>query len=681
MAVALVGCGGGAGPKAAINGGVETYTHAASIALDRAKQRLAIESAINTAHTAVRALDLESTDEDIAKAKNLIDAIGPAIMAGVNVPAHELTDARAMRDGIQSDLAAREMANGKVNELTDNLATATAKVSMLTDELGTATAKVSMLTGELAMANSEKDDLQDKLTAANAMVADLTTKLGTANSEKDDLQTQLTAANAMVTDLTTKLGTATDKVEELNGELADANSMVATLTAARDEYKAKLDTANAELAELRQEMADAKTEAERKELIATARKLHAGISMPTATDTNTDDTATTTGTRFAQHAAADGANAGDIEVAINTDANVFLSEDKKTEVADNAGWEGMRFTHTTPADEGTYEAVVYSNIGDPTEGDPFNEKYTLADGVVTLVTGGSAVTDVFAASNVGGSNFDHSAGVKQFKLPSDDPSGPTKVAIAGSYHGVSGTYSCTPGPDNACGVRVAESGFELGTVATANNEFTNNGGTWTFRPSDANTKVSSQPDQNYASYGWWLHKSEDGDAFTASAFVDERGTVADAEDLDALNGSATYMGGAAGKYALTSSTGGTNDAGHFTADATLEADFTNNETATAITGTIDNFVGADGESRDWEVELKGAQIGNEGQLNTTGETDGLGAATVWTIGETAADASGQWTGSLRDNGDDGVPKVATGTFYTQYGEAGRMVGAFGANRQ
>ena len=55
--------------------------------------------------------------------------------------------------------------------------------------------------------------------------------------------------------------------------------------------------------------------------------------------------------------------------------------------------------------------------------------------------------------------------------------------------------------------------------------------------------------------------------------------------------------------------------------------------------------------------------------------------TKWTIDGTAGDAAGQWTGSLKDNGDDGVPKVATGTFYSTYGADGKMVGAFGANKQ
>ena len=139
------------------------------------------------------------------------------------------------------------------------------------------------------------------------------------------------------------------------------------------------------------------------------------------------------------------------------------------------------------------------------------------------------------------------------------------------------------------------------------------------------------------------------------------------------------MGGAAGKYALASSTGGTNDAGHFTARVTLQADFTNNTEATAITGTIDDFHGADGMNRNWSVKLNGSAIADGGGIGDAAAT----AGTEWTIDGTAAADSGSWSGSLMNQpaDGDGVPQVATGTFYTEYGTAGRMVGAFGANKQ
>ncbi len=64
-------------------------------------------------------------------------------------------------------------------------------------------------------------------------------------------------------------------------------------------------------------------------------------------------------------------------------------------------------------------------------------------------------------------------------------------------------------------------------------------------------------------------------------------------------------------------------------------------------------------------------------------SDGTGdpMETVWTIGGTAASASGAWSGTLQDNGDDSVPKVGTGTFHSMHGPGNRMVGAFGVNKE
>ena len=187
----------------------------------------------------------------------------------------------------------------------------------------------------------------------------------------------------------------------------------------------------------------------------------------------------------------------------------------------------------------------------------------------------------------------------------------------------------------------------------------------------------SSPDAIYASYGWWIHKSEDGAKYTASAFHDEKGGDPAITALP-VAGTATYMGGAAGKYALSSATGGTNDAGDFTATATLEAEF---GTTPMISGTIDDFMGADGQPRDWEVELMDQGISATGQiLGDDGSNGSTAKMTKWTIGDDAADTAGAWSGNLRElNAVSGVPQVVTGTFYSTYGSAGKMVGAFGAN--
>ncbi len=450
-----------------------------------------------------------------------------------------------------------------------------------------------------------------------------------AGIDDDSTDSEVTAANMAVAAARTAISDAADLPQaEKDANTGTVDAIANRLSAALESRMAAMDD--------EQKAADAA-------MMATALKLHAGLEHGLG---DTDNVRT-------------GASDADgvISVTIGTANAVPLAEDKDTTVAANHGWTGKRHTAEPTGDVGTYEAYVYSNVGTGTEGDPFNEEYTLnADGE----TGDITALAGYVTGRVASPNFDQSAGSKLFKLPTNA----VRVLVAGSYHGVSGTYYCTPTSGETCSATIAVSGFTLA------------GGTWSFKPTTATARVTTVADTIYASYGWWLHKSEDGNTFTASAFATARGTVPAATGIDTLRGTATYMGGAAGKYALHSATGGTNDAGHFTARATLEADFN----ADMITGTIDQFMGADGESRNWSVELKKSGVGAGGAI--TG-SDGTGdpMQTVWTIDGTAAAAAGQWSGTLYDNGDDGVPKVGTGTFHSTYSTSGRMVGAFGVDKQ
>jgi len=328
-------------------------------------------------------------------------------------------------------------------------------------------------------------------------------------------------------------------------------------------------------------------------------------------------------------------------------------------IDDNHGWEGKKYTASGDGVTGTYEAIVYSDIEKPKEGAKFNSGNSGEGNVGFALDSGSKDTIIITtalnlAPRIASSDFDHKVGSKLFKLPEDNVEGKTVVSIDGSYYGVSGMYLCTPN-NGECRVERKKDGYTLGV------------GTWKFKASNPEARVMQMDDTIYASYGWWLHMSEDGKIYTASAFAADKGDVPSAADITALLGKATYTGGAAGKYALSSSTGGTNDAGHFTAKAVLEANFDDD----TITGTIDTFIGGDGKSRDWSVELMESTVADNGSITELKKT-------VWTIKDDAADAAGQWSGTLKDNGQNKVPKVATGTFHSAYGTDGNMVGAFGA---
>ena len=496
----------------------------------------------------------------------------------------------------------------------------------------------------------------------------------------EQAQTALTNAQAAVSsDMTDmQMAAAYRAIENA------ANALVAALTThggSPDEIAAAASTggeAKAMADSLDMKIAEAQKAADM-EMMAVAAKLYDGITA----QVGTVGTAAVND-RWAQY----NTDATAIEVSVGLPADapaaITLSEDKKTMVAANHGWAGKRYAD--PAGGDMVEAMVYSNVGAPTQGRKFGSaaaataddreyEYQL-DANDRDGNANKALSYVEAhAPLISLPSVTQTAGTKTFNLPDPNNGGAQYINEPGMLHGVSGTFSCEPATGTtSCTAAVAAKGFTLG------------GGTWLFIPSDANARVTDVPDADYASYGWWIHKSADGSTFTASAFVDEKGTVAGATGLNALNGTATYRGGAAGKYALSSSTGGTNDAGHFTARATLEANFSTNTdtdtTTNAITGTIDQFIGADGEARDWSVALMGSPIADTGGIGDASDTTaGNAPMTVWTIGDTAEAKSGEWTGTLRNNGTDGVPQVGTGTFYSTYGMDGKMVGAFGVNKE
>ena len=200
-----------------------------------------------------------------------------------------------------------------------------------------------------------------------------------------------------------------------------------------------------------------------------------------------------------------------------------------------------------------------------------------------------------------------------------------------------------------------------------------------------NVEPSAEFDDNYASYGWWLFTSEDNPRNTnfASAFAGEWGTgITVARNVNAWTGTVTYRGAAAGQYALRGSTSANpNDAGSFTARATLVADFGNNTAPGTVSGTINNFVAADGRALNWSVQLQQSNIHPTNLPGSIPERGGTEQQTVWTMGGTAAPAAGRWNGRLLDQPTGAnIPKTVIGKFYSEYNTYGKMVGGFGANR-
>ena len=244
----------------------------------------------------------------------------------------------------------------------------------------------------------------------------------------------------------------------------------------------------------------------------------------------------------------------------------------------------------------------------------------------------------------------------------------------GTFKGAPGTYECTTAND--CVVNKA------GIVS----------GTWQFTPKPG--AMVQQEDTQYLQFGWWLRKDKDGPTYAGAFYREEvpsGGTATTPVSQALINGAeltgkATYTGGAAGKFAISDPLRPANDdAGHFTADAELVADFQNTGATPAgtstLTGTIDNFRLNDGSANPgWSVELQKTVPDSNGRFITG---DRANDQTVWSIGGAKGAVSGAWEAVMYDDPDDdsNVPTSVVGTFNSEIGSTHSMVGAFGAEKQ
>ena len=203
------------------------------------------------------------------------------------------------------------------------------------------------------------------------------------------------------------------------------------------------------------------------------------------------------------------------------------------------------------------------------------------------------------------------------------------VRVSGRYDGVSGTFTCTvSGTCTGTKTGITLTGL-VGEPANGVRSFAS--GSWSFKPGSitALVKAEDQADQDdaYLYFGVW---SSIPDSITASGYnfryVAGGGaqTGAALANFDALTGSATFRGGAVGKYTTQGQVGGQNaKIGTFTATATLNANFGDGTAPGTLSGSITDFREGGSSLAGWRVTL--------------GSTDNVGVAS--TIAAAAAAGS------------------------------------------
>ena len=239
--------------------------------------------------------------------------------------------------------------------------------------------------------------------------------------------------------------------------------------------------------------------------------------------------------------------------------------------------------------------------------------------------------------------------------------------VTGTYMGGAGTYecvaeACTSNAEGAAGIDLSAG--------------------WTFTPTGGS--MVQDEDGEYLHFGWWIRKDSKGDPTHAGVLYGvAAATLVDGTTINSVDlvGPAKYVGKAAGKFAISDPLRpGEDNAGHFTADAELTADF--KATESTLKGTIDEFRLNDGSANPgWSVELQMAMFQANNSFGTAATPDG--DQTVWSIGGNKGAAAGSWEAQMYDDkaaDDTNVPQSVVGSFNAEISTTHSMVGAFGAER-
>ena len=236
----------------------------------------------------------------------------------------------------------------------------------------------------------------------------------------------------------------------------------------------------------------------------------------------------------------------------------------------------------------------------------------------------------------------------------------------GSYRGITGTFTCAA---------------DCTITNTLNDGVAVAGSDIEFAP-DNQLATYQAPDTAYAYFGWWLNKPKDSSgAHGVDVFAGSTGTALGSGAHTAIEDTATYQGPAAGKFATRSYTAGVlSDAavGHFTATATLNADFDTAGEPGTISGKVAGFdtegaVDASG----WEVTLRETAISDTIFGGNTAVTFGGPAPK-------AADDHGDWQGQFYDPAKRAAdaPGTIVGTFDAVLLDGtASLAGAYGASKQ
>ena len=605
----------------------------------------------------------------------------------------ELIEVKAERDAAQrrvTELEGQlETANGRVTDLTGERDTANTEVERLEGELGTAQGEVTRLTGVIGDATDAADangSLHAQLNAAQAEVTRLTARVG-SETDASSLTGMLEAAKADVTRLTGELRTANTEVTRLTNQIgtaSDPTSLQGMLEAEKLKVlrlQNQVSTLNDTVTGLRDQLADARsdvTDAERRadqaerdaerrveqEREQAEQQVNASVRAPKwLTEFGAlTDLATNGATTSVTHGRSP-------KVA---PSGVFSRQSSAPSIA---GFRGDILSRSRGSVTDT--VYLYTDIQASPSSSTNRAFWKVHGESVQWDT-----TDALAKPTSGLPKADRS-------LLDPDGDGddiatedrPAKRSLGGTYDGVSGRFECT---GTAC------------DVSRAANDALTLDGTWTFMPRGLTDGVPQDEDLLYLYFGIWFSEPNDpsADTYDFRWIADGDGTAISDTKFQTLIGSATFTGGAVGRYSLATSADQDARVGTFTAKATLTADFDNANDGSAgnsLDGNITEFrEGGRSFGSNWNVYL-GTNASTAAPLTNTGVATQSGGADA-SIG--GVEVTGGWGATLHgvDNEDLSAREDYTVTKYPMADISGvsgwfeavdtnkgvGIVGAFGA---
>ena len=543
-------------------------------------------------------------------------------------------------------------------------------------------------------ARMKRDEAEVELARTQSDLDRVLMDLGQARSDLEQVQAEADAARA---------GAATAEQARMEATQAAAAAEQARMEATQAAAAARQARMEAQTARIRAEAErdaaiDALHAAEQARAASASAKVLLGVLMDAAVNLDEDDAAV----HVPPAPTLSVSNEGMLEARVSNVGGYTMAAMAPDMIE---GWRGATLTNRRGD-----TAVVYSDIG--------------RFGTVTLVdrydsnlpTATAPRTWNVGTVNSGDLEYIQWASVKR---PDEDSSlggapGEVVLTFKGAVHNIPGTFSCDVGTAfDTCRApdRYSDDSVEGDTTDDGGAD-----GSWTFVPDDTGRSIYHG---GYLVFGWWLSKDPNGmlDDLTLISSATDVGNVRTATSTagSALRGSATYTGAAAGQYVMAREDSDNYDGGHFTAMATLEADFdadstfatpaANDRSGIALSGMIDHFMTGDVSRPDWVVKLMadsdsttdGMQpVANLGAaiVGDTADADPDAAGvqpvltTEWSTGG-AQKGTGTWTATFYGGDDDQatsttLPVAATGTFNAHLGTADaavrRLQGAFGVNK-